>query len=148
MIFYFLKYIRPIWYFNLKPQIDNGYFPTLKQIEEAGLQIELDFNYLSEESQRRDLAWTAFQSGFINKQYQTGLKFWEEVKIPIIDEYYFLRKNVHKAWVFYVLIIRIITFHNPITEFLCFFKTRKTKRVEYLKQIHQFCIYIHFVKIQ
>ena len=144
MIFYFLKYIRPIWYFNLKPQIDNGYFPTLKQIEESGLQIELDFNYLSKESQLRDLAWTAFQSGFINKQYQPGLKFWEEVKIPIIDEYYFLRKNVHKAWVFYVLIIRIITFHNPITELLCFLKTRKTKRVEYLKQIHQFSDYESF----
>ena len=118
MIFNFIKYQIPIWYYNLKPYADFGYFPTEKQLEENQYFLEKDTRYFSEESRKRDLAWTAFQSGFINKKYEPGLNVWENSQLPIADEYLFLKKNFHKAWVFYVLIIRILTFHNPIKEVL------------------------------
>lgn len=144
MIFHFLKYIWPIWYFNLRPKIDLGYFPTVKQLEDAEIYFEIDINYKSENSQIRDIAWTAFQQGYINKDKINGLDIWEEEFIPVHDEYVFLRKNFNIAWVFYVLIIRIITFKNPFREIICFFKTRKIKRMDYYQNHIKYNDYDNF----
>jgi glycosyltransferase involved in cell wall biosynthesis len=131
MIFRFLNYLSPIWYFNLKSIKDFGYFATIQQLIDSEIYFEIDSNYINENSQNRDIAWTAFQQGFINKSKENGLDIWNKKSIPIHDEYVFLRKNFHKAWVLYVLIIRIITFNNPFREFRLFVKTRKIKRVDY-----------------
>lgn len=135
MIFNFLKYTKPIWYYNLKPKNDYGYFPTEKQLQEAGIYLEKDTNYKSETAQIHDLSWTAFQSGFIASDSQNGIDIWQKNDFPVEDEYRFLRKNIHFAWVLYVLFIRLLTFNNPLTEVKGFFKTRKVNRVDYSKQI-------------
>jgi len=67
MLFNSLKYLRPIWYFNLRSKKDWGYFPTAEQIKHL---FKPDNQYLSEEGKERDLAFTAFQSGYINKNYK------------------------------------------------------------------------------
>jgi len=135
MIFNFIKYQIPIWYFNLKPALDFGYFPTEKQLKEIGFDIKIDHRYILEESKIRDLAWNAFQSGFINKAYQPGIDVWQKVKLPIEDEYLFLRKNFHSAWVLYTLLIRLLTFHNPFLECKAFFKNAGIKRVDFTLQV-------------
>lgn len=135
MIFNYLKYVKPTWYFNLKPQIDHSYFPTENEVLHAGFVIKGDDHYKSRVAQIRDLSWTAFQSGFIAAQPSDGLDFWTPTKLPIEDEYRFLRKNYHGAWVAYVLFIRLLTFNNPVREFNGFFKTRTVKRVDYAKEI-------------
>jgi glycosyltransferase involved in cell wall biosynthesis len=135
MIFNYIKYVKPIWYFNLKSKKDYCYFPTKEQLKQAGFYLKEDTNYKSEIAQAHDLSWTAFQSGFIAEKLQSGLDVWKKNKFPIEDEYHFLRKNFHKAWVFYVLLLRLITFHNPFKEINGFLKTRKVKRVDYSKNI-------------
>lgn len=135
MIFNFLKYTKPIWYYNLKPKNDYGYFPTEKQLQEAGIYLEKDTNYRSPTAQLHDLSWTAFQSGFIATDPQNGIDIWQQSKFPVEDEYRFLRKNIHPAWVLYVLIIRLITLNNPFKEINGFLKTRKVKRVDFSKHI-------------
>lgn len=135
MLFNSLKYLRPIWYFNLRSKKDWGYFPTAEQIKHL---FKPDNQYLSEEGKERDLAFTAFQSGYINKNYTSGLDIWEKVKIPVIDEYRFLRKNYHSVWVVYVLLLRLITFHNPFQEITGFIKTLSVKRVNYNKIVFKF----------
>lgn len=135
MIFNFLHYLKPIWYFNLKASVDFGYFPTEKQLTEAGEDIAKDQQYTSEEAKNRDVGWTAFQRGFISKTGEQGLDIWEKAKVPLHDEYVFLRKNFHWAWVTYVLGLRIITLHNPFAESIAFWKTRKVKRVDFSKQV-------------
>lgn len=135
MIFNFLKYLKPIWYFNLRPVNDFCYFPTEEQLISQAIFLEKDTSYCSVDSQKRDLAWTAFQSGFINKVDEKGINIWNKTKIPIIDEYRFLNKNFHKAWVFYVLFIRLISFHNPFIEIISYLKTRNVKRVDFSKKI-------------
>lgn len=135
MLFNSLKYLRPIWYFNLRSKKDWGYFPTAEQIKHL---FKPDNQYLSEEGKERDLAFTAFQSGYINKNYTIGLDIWEKVKIPVIDEYRFLRKNYHSVWVVYVLLLRLITFHNPFKEITGFIKTLSVKRVNYSKIVFKF----------
>lgn len=135
MLFNSLKYLRPIWYFNLRSKKDWGYFPTAEKIKHL---FKPDNQYLSEEGKERDLAFTAFQSGYINKNYTSGLDIWEKVKIPVIDEYRFLRKNYHSVWVVYVLLLRLITFHNPFQEITGFIKTLSVKRVNYSKIVFKF----------
>ena len=135
MIFNHLKYIKPIWYFNLKPKKDYGYFLTEKQLHEAGIFLEKDRNYKNPTAQLHDMSWTAFQSGFISKQEEKGIDVWQNHSFPSEDEYRFLRKNIHHAWVLYVLLLRIMTFNNPFKEFYGYLKTRKVKRVDYFNQI-------------
>ena len=144
MIFNFLKYTRPIWYFNLKSNKDFGYFPTEKQLEQAGFNMKVDHRYLSDDSKSRDLAWNAFQSGFINKAYEQGVDVWQKIKLPIEDEYLFLRKNYHAAWVLYTLFIRLLTFHNPFVELKAYFKNSRVKREDYSKQVVEYHDYDAF----
>src|SRR5690606_34843773 len=110
MIFRFLKYIKPIWYFNLKPNQDFLYFPTEEILREHGILIEKDSNYTSLEAQNRDLAWKAFQLGFISEKKQNGMDVWNKARLPVQDEYRFIKKNYHKIWSIYILLFRLITF--------------------------------------
>ncbi|GGD15069.1 glycosyltransferase family 2 protein [Flavobacterium orientale] len=144
MLFNFLTYIRPIWYFNLKSKKEWGYFPTTEGLEGLGGLFPIDNGYTSKAGQQRDRAYTAFQSGYIAFQEETGINIWDLEQIPVIDEYRFLRKNVHTAWVFYTLLLRLVTFHNPIKEFSGFFKTRKVKRLDYSNQVFEYPEYDTF----
>lgn len=141
MLFNSLKYLRPIWYFNLKSKKDWGYFPTLEQIEQL---FKPDNQYLSEDGKARDLAFTAFQSGYINRDYPGGIDIWKKVNIPAVDEYRFIRKNYNSIWVVYVLLLRLITFNNPFKEIIGFFKTINVKRINYSKIAFQFDEYNTF----
>lgn len=134
MIFNFLKYIRPTWYYNLKPAQDFTYFPTEEILKERGILLNKDINYKSKEAQSRDLAWRAFQLGFISDQPQKGIDVWTKTKLPIADEYRFFRKNFHKIWALYVLFLRLITLKNPFTEISGFLKSRGVKREDYSKR--------------
>lgn len=141
MIFNFLKYVKPIWYFNLQPKVDNGYFLHKNQLEQLGFYQEYDTRYISNEAQIRDLAWCAFQSGVINKNYQSGISVWKNTQLPIHDEYLFLFKNFNKLWVLYVLIIRILSLKNPYLEIKSFLKTKNTTRIDYEKSKYQYTDY-------
>ena len=138
MIFNFLKYIKPTWYFNLKPTIDYSYFPKIEAINKNGFQLEIDDKFTSEEAKNRDLAWRAFQCGFITPSENEGLDVWKKTKLPVVDEYRFFRKNFHKAWVFYTVLVRILSFHNPIVELGAFWKTRHVKRENYFQNHFQY----------
>jgi GT2 family glycosyltransferase len=144
MIFNHLKYLKPTWYFNLKPIKDFCYFPTETQITEQGFFIARDLGYSSEVAQLHDVAWTAFQSGFIATENGRGIPVWQTNLIPIQDEYRFLRKNFHGAWVTYVVLVRLLTFNNPIKELVAFFKTKNVKRVDYSKEILNLSAYSYF----
>ncbi|GAA4290575.1 glycosyltransferase family 2 protein [Aestuariibaculum suncheonense] len=133
MIFHFLKYIKPIWYFNLKPEVDYAYFPSEELLDKYGVDLALDANFVSDIAQRRDLAWRGFQLGCIQTTGETGMDIWRDEHIPLEDEYCFLRKYFHKAWVFYVLVIRLTLFHNPLKELKAFFKTQHIKRLAMYK---------------
>lgn len=144
MIFSFLKYLKPTWYFNLQPSIDYSYFPKIETVNDACFHLEIDQNYSSEVSQERDFAWRAFQCGFISKSDKEGLAIWENVTLPIVDEYRFFRKNFHKAWVIYTLFVRLITLHNPFVEISAFWKTRRVKRENYFQNHFKYKDYENF----
>ena len=65
-------------------------------------------------------------------------------KLPLVDEYRFIRKNFHSAWVLYVLLFRILSLKNPLSEISAYWSNIKVKRVnEYDKPI-LYPQYVHF----
>ncbi len=126
MIFSFLKYIHPIDYFNLKKQDGTTVFPDPDQLPElVRSKLTLDTGYKTSLAQKRDLAWQAIQKGYIGEAPTIS---WDE-KLALVDEYRFIRKYYHRLWPYYILFLRTLTFHNPIKEFLAFYQSRKTPRI-------------------
>src|SRR5690606_6284367 len=46
------------------------------------------------------------------------------------DNYRFVRRYFSKAWVWYVLFVRLISGYNPLNEIQAFVKTKDVKRVD------------------
>lgn len=147
MIFSFIKYIHPIWYYNLSPKNDYAYFPTSDILDNHGFSIIKDLKFKSTQAQDRDLAWRAFQQGFISPAAQKGIDAWETTKLPIEDEYRFFRKNFHKLWTVYVLGFRLLTLHNPFRELHAFWTTRSVKRQSYYQNHYTYPAYHNFRSI-
>lgn len=123
--FYFLKYLQPTSYFQLYTKTGRSVFPRIKSLPPTIVeQLRNDDNYKSQLAQDYDLSWQAIQLGYIGSaETYTSFK-----SLPLSDNYHFIRKNFHKAWVLYVLVIRILSFRNPFKEITAFFLTRHTKR--------------------
>ncbi|PHS62082.1 MAG: glycosyl transferase family 2 [Flavobacterium sp.] len=129
MIFNFLTYLQPTHYFALKKQDGISVFPIVEELpNEIYSQLKKDSNFKSTLAQQYDLSWQAIQKGYIGdcKTYS------EFEKLPAEDEYRFIRKYFNKVWASYILIIRLFSFKNPIKEISAWYKTRNTKRSDYL----------------
>ncbi|MGE5943060.1 MAG: glycosyltransferase family 2 protein [Flavobacteriales bacterium] len=125
MPFSFLKYLQPTHYFQLPTEQGHYVFPKIEDLPKEVLQILVeDDHYSCETAKRYDLSWQAIQKGYIGKA-NTYTTF---EKLPLVDEYRFIRKYFHWVWVFYVLVLRLVLLHNPIKEIKCWFKTRCIKR--------------------
>lgn len=125
MPFSFLTYLQPTHYFRLFTKTGRSVFPKIEDLPESVLkQLQMDFGYSSDLARDYDLSWQAVQAGYIGK-VDTYAHF-EEVSVR--DNYHFIRKQFHSAWVFYVLLLRLITFHNPIIEIRAWLKTAAIKK--------------------
>jgi glycosyltransferase involved in cell wall biosynthesis len=125
MLFKFLKYITPTNYFCLERNNGTTIFPEYNLLPEAiKKQITFDRSYKTKVYSELDASWQAVQKGYIGKT--TTLSFTK--KIEVEDEYHFLRKNYNKLWVNYTLLVRLLTFHNPIKEISAFIKSSHVKR--------------------
>lgn len=126
MIFLFLKYIRPVWYFNRSTLEWKTVFPNPKFLpEEITDQLSADLKYQSEEARIRDLSWQAFQKGYIGKVSSIDFSF----DIPLIDEYRFVRKYHKPRWATYCLLLRLLSFKNAIKEFRAWKSTKSVQQI-------------------
>ncbi|PNQ72093.1 glycosyl transferase family 2 [Hanstruepera neustonica] len=124
MPFLFLKYLQPTHYFRLHTKSGLTIFPKSEKLpDHVKASLGLDLNYQSKLAQDYDLSWRAIQLGYI------GSSEVYEVFEPqsVRDNYYFIRKHFHWAWVLFVLILRLVSLKNPIREFRAWFSTRKLK---------------------
>jgi glycosyltransferase involved in cell wall biosynthesis len=122
-----LNYLQPIHYFLLFRNDKTSVFPKPDQVDaELNSLVKQDQSYQSEMAKTYDQSWRLTQKGYIG-QAKTYKEF---KKLPVIDEYRFIRKNFHKAWVLYVLLFRLVSFKNPFKELTAYFKTRDVKRVD------------------
>jgi len=126
MLFRFLKYLQPTHYFQLFNKKGTSIFPIVKNLPEFILsQLKRDSSYQSQLAQDYDISWQAVQKGYIgNEPTYTTI-----TELELQDNYHFARKYFNSAWVFYVLLLRLLSFHNPFKEIGAWFKTRNVGRV-------------------
>lgn len=135
MLFSFLQYVSPTWYFNLTPASGLSIFSIdFSKLSEAEKQlIELDDGYRTTAGKYRDMAYQAVQKGFIIPPSDAAMP----AELPnCYDNYRFLRKYYHPLWSYYVLILRLLTFHNPIVELYAWFSNRKVRRLNLYDQVY------------
>ncbi len=132
-IFSFIKYIKPIWYFNLKSYADIPYWVDYNLLSEADKQlINFDTEYLSSESSLRDAAYQAWQKGIFtfDSSYALKLVFELNNSLPVTDQYHFVKKYFNSLWVLLIFINRIICLHNPIKEIKGLFMSFKISKYD------------------
>lgn len=130
MLFLFLKCLQPTHYFQLFRNDGTSLFPTIENLpREIVEQLDPDPKFKSEKAREYDLSWQAVNKGYIGNA-ETYISF---EKIPVVDEYRFLRKYFHPVWVFYVLMLRFFSFKNPFREISAWKKSGDVKRSDYLK---------------
>ncbi|MGB3342500.1 MAG: glycosyltransferase family A protein [Aequorivita sp.] len=131
MLFKFLKYLHPTHYFQLNRNDGSSIFPIVEKLPNEILeQLEAEPKFESELAREYDLSWQAINKGYIGE----GETYRSFEKVTVADQYRFLRKYFHPAWVLYVLMLRLLSFKNPIREIVGFKKSSNVKRSDYLKR--------------
>jgi glycosyltransferase involved in cell wall biosynthesis len=136
MLFHHLKYLQPTHYFQLYRKDGTSIFPKYKHLhEEIVAQLQPEPNFKSEKAREYDLSWQAIHKGYTGSA-ETYTAF---EKLPLVDNYLFLRKYFNPAWVLYVLVLRLISFKNPFAEISGWWKSRDARRSNYQEQplVHQ-----------
>ena len=134
----FLKYIRPIWYFHLKPRKSLNVWVDFEKLSSKERAL---IHYDSGYSHSTICAWDA---SFQVLMKGIGIKSGEnndqsiEVELTPDDIYRFLRKYYKRLWLAITCVLRIMTFCNPFNEILGLWKTRKVKP-QYLFDSHFDC---------
>lgn len=126
MPFHFLKYIQPTHCFRLFTKSGKSVFPKADCLPELLLnKLLADNRFQSKTAMEYDLSWQAINLGYIDDVAVYN----DFEKLSAFDNYCFIRKYFHTAWVFYVLLLRIFSLNNPIIEILGWYKTRHVKRI-------------------
>ncbi len=133
MLFEFLKYLQPTHYFQLKIKSGASVYPITEALPTELLsQVDDASGYSNDLAASYDLSWQALHGGYIGD----APTYTDIEKLPVIDNYRFIRRNFHSAWVFYVLVIRLISLRNPFTEISGWLKTRGVRRLK-IKPINE-----------
>ncbi len=156
MLFEFLKYINPTWYFNLIP-VDQSvpYFVDYRKlsVEEQDL-LTIDDEYKTLQGKLADAAYQAWQKGIIKSDpkvsiYSSGVisrpanyrtvnlfgdrnvKVSDESAVTNVnDNYRFIRRFFHPGISWYIFFVRLLSFHNPLMEIPAFVRSLKISRVD------------------
>ena len=132
MPFKFLSYLQPTHYFRLFNRSGVTVFPKVNLLSQTIKDLlKKDDRYSSELAQNYDLSWQAIQMGYIGDT-ETYSKFDE---LPLFDNYVFARKNFHSIWVFFVLVMRLLSCYNPFKEIRAWSSTRKVDKSEFCNPI-------------
>ena len=125
-----LKIAKPIWYHHLHSNIGNYYWIDYRELSiNEKLYINYCDQYKRDEVALIDVAYQAWNRGFINHSRAKSLVFNNSFTISINDEYRFIRRMFKPIWVYYVLFIRLIRLNNPFREFRAFFQTKNVHKI-------------------
>lgn len=124
-----VKYIRPLWYFNLTP--NNNIIPYWLDIEKVpstfAAYVSKTDCYSSEAGGRWDAAYQMWARGVISTNLEYALIGFDE--IPLCDQYRFIKRFYNPIWIYIIFIFRVLEFNNPIREFFSMLKSRKISKI-------------------
>lgn len=136
MLFPFLQYINPTWYFNLPSKGVFAYFPDYELLGEASKSLlALDEDYSSREVGKLDAAYQAWHKGIIESDGAKKLNT-SVIQPTVSDNYRFIRKYFHPVWSWYVLVLRLLSLHNPIEEIGGFIRQSGVRRVSLYDRVY------------
>lgn len=159
MLFAYLKYIKPLWYYNLASEKQViPYFVDYRNLSKSEQDLLIiDDDYQTLEGKLADAAYQSWQKGIMRIEpdnalrasfqvkrptKQRAVKLFEDHSLTIINEifaedindnYRFIRRFFHPAVLWYILLVRLLSFQNPIREFSGFFRSLKARRVDIYK---------------
>jgi glycosyltransferase involved in cell wall biosynthesis len=127
MPFKFLKYVQPTHYFQLFTTRGQSVFPIVDKLpNEVISKLKRDHEFESDLAKNYDMSWQAIQGGYLG-DVEVYQNFCE---VSVKDNYHFIRKYFNSAWVFYILIVRLLSFKNPISEISHWHYSRSIERVQ------------------
>lgn len=129
MLFERLKYVLPVWYFNLPPFKEVPYFIDVNKIKDPSVNTALDKRYKSSEFALVDKAYELFRAGYISNNAEEALKI-DIPQFPAEDEYGFIRKYYGKLYIYYVFLIRIFSGASFLKELKGMSGTGKFNKIE------------------
>jgi glycosyltransferase involved in cell wall biosynthesis len=124
MPFQLYKYIQPTHYFNLKRKDSTYIYPLVNEDQNSRLDIIDSCIWNSEQAKQYYQSWSLIRYGETESKHN----YRQFKTLPLLDEYQFLRKTVSRAWVYYVLMLRIVKLNNPFREIEAFIKSRNSMR--------------------
>ena len=140
----FLKYIKPIWYFNLRPDQINKFweFPEdYLKVNEPNLETET--KYSDKCISDWDISFQRISMGSITEIIGlSSLEF--EKKINPNDLYHFIKKYFKNKWIVIVFIQRILTFNNPLSDLIAIWNSRNTRKINLYNQEYEYVSYPSF----
>lgn len=157
MLFKFIKYISPNWYYNISTEESNtnafyvDYRTLTKYHQEL---IDIDTAYNSEVATLCDAAFQILQKGIFDedakhlqiiydKEHISEVRLFGDKNVFVnrgaaitnkTDNYRFVRRFYGPAHASMILVMRLLSLHNPFTEMSAFLKTRGIKKVPLFKQ--------------
>ncbi len=128
-MFDFLKYISPLYYYRLAFKMPHAVLLNELLLEQLLAQGKLSEGaYKNRDSLLMDLAYQALEAGYFpDESERTELQ--NHVVRNVFDNYRFVHRFFGKKKALYVLILRLMSFHQPIREIWAFLKS-KDKRVQ------------------
>lgn len=128
-LFPFLKYIKPIWYYNLVSAARAPYWSDYDKLtEQEQALIDFDHSFSSLPVSRLDAAYQAWHKGIVTDDVSHCLNI-EGVDVSVKDQYRFVRKYFNPFFCIYIFIFRLLSLYNPIKETAGFFSSFKIKRI-------------------
>lgn len=135
MLFDFIKYINPIWYWNLTPQTGDNFFANYSKLNKNEKSIiSYSDEYEMDISSKLDAAYQAWHKGIITNN-SNKLIIDSDSRPTLTDNYRFAMRYFNPIWSYYIFFLRIFTLHNPIKEFIAFKNTRGIKRIDLYNNI-------------
>ncbi len=90
----------------------------------------MDDSQLKPESRDAELAYQAFRSGIIDREFKSGFGWWQHNGSLLEDEYRFARRHFPTTRVTITYLLRLITLHNPFTETAAYIKTNRVRKLK------------------
>ena len=87
--------------------------------------------YESENFSLFDASYQALQKGIIDIEGKKSINLPDNFSVSLNDQYLFLRRMFKPIWVYYVLLLRILTFKISFIEITAFFRSRKIRNIDF-----------------
>ena len=125
MPFRFLRYLQPTRYFSVPNTAGAFLYPKPSLLpDEIRVQLKPSQSFTTPKATDYDLSWQALNLGYIgDTACYTSFE-----KLPVVDEYIFIKRYFSAIWVYYVFFIRLLSFKNPFREIKGLLASRSVSR--------------------